>query len=91
MSAFQFVEFKTSYKTYNISGAILHEDDTLGYHFINTGDVVVFINNFPLPPSAVLDTMISGYMDKSLYTIRFDTTIQPIPNPELSVITYNKV
>mgnify|MGYP006275271153 CR=1 FL=1 len=88
--AVEFVKFKTSYKTYDIAGAILREEDTLGYHFINTGDVICWINGFPLYPSGVLDTMISGYQDTSLYTIKFDNSISPTPNPELGVITFNR-
>lgn len=84
------VKFTTSFKTYTQAGAILREETTLGYHFVNTGGVIVYINNFPLYPSGILDTMYSNYMDVSKYTIRFDTSVTPIPNPELTVIMFNK-
>jgi len=86
MTEFQFVDFTTSTKTYTIAGDILRESDTLGYHICNTGSTLVFINNFPLYPSGVLDTMLIGYRDKSKYTIKF----QPGPNPEITVITFNR-
>ena len=91
MSKFDLVEFTTDTKTYNVAGAIVREPSALGYHFVNTGSVIVYINNLPLYPSGVLDTMYSGYKDKSLYNIRFDASVIPIPNPELTVITYNQI
>lgn len=91
MSKFELVEFTTDTKTYNVAGAIVREPSALGYHFVNTGSVIVFINNLPLYPSGVLDTMYSGYKDKSLYNIRFDSSVTPIPNPELTVVTYNQI
>ena len=86
----QLVQFTTSFKTYSQAGAILREPETLGYHFVNTGSVIVYINNFPLYPSGILDTMYSNYQDVSKYSIRFDTGVIPIPNPELTVIMFNK-
>ena len=87
---YELVNFTTSVKTYNQAGAILRENDTLGYHFINTGSVIVYINNIPLYPSGVLDTMYPLCKDVSKYQIRFDTTVLPIPNPELTVLTFNQ-
>ena len=87
---FDFVEFTTNTKTYTIPGDILREEDTLGYHICNTGSCLAFINNFPLYPSGVLDTMLIGYKDKSKYTIKFDQSVLPLPNPEITVITFNK-
>lgn len=88
---FDFVEFTTDVKTYNKAGDIFKDDNVLGYHICNTGSCIVFINQFPLYPSGVLDTMLIGYKDKSKYTIRFDTSVIPVPNPEITVITFNKV
>lgn len=88
MSIFKLVEFTTDTKTYNKAGALIKEPNALGYHFINTGGCIVYINNLPIYPSGVLDTMYSGYSDKSTYNIRFDAT--SLINPELTVITYNK-
>ena len=90
MAKFELVEFTTDTKTYNTPGAIVREPTALGYHFINTGSCIVFINNLPLYPSGVFDTMYSGYKDKSTYNIRFDNSVIPIPNPELTVITFNQ-
>jgi hypothetical protein len=86
---YQFVEFTTDFKTYSIAGDIFKDENVLGYHIVNTGNCVAYINNFPLWPSGVLDTMLIGYKDKSKYTIRFDTA-SPI-NPEITVITFNKI
>lgn len=86
----ELIKFTTSVKTYNEAGAILRENETLGYHFINTGSVIVYINNIPLYPSGVLDTMYPFSKDVSKYNIRFDTTVLPIPNPELTVLMFNQ-
>ena len=91
MSIFKLVEFTTDTKTYNLAGALVKEPTALGYHFVNTGSCIIYINNLPLYHSGVLDTMYSGYQDKSTYNIRFDASVLPIPNPELTVITYNKI
>lgn len=85
------INFTTSVKTYNQSGAILQEASTIGYHFINTGSVICFINNIPIYPSGVLDTMYPFCKDVSKYTIRFDTSVIPVPNPELTVLMFNRV
>jgi hypothetical protein len=90
MANFQLVEFTTDTKTYNQAGAIVREPQALGYHFVNTGSCIVYINNLPLYPSGVFDTMYIGCKDKSTYNIRFDATVTPIPNPELTVITFNQ-
>jgi hypothetical protein len=86
---YQFVEFTTDFKTYSIAGDIFKDENVLGYHIVNTGNCVAYINNFPLYPSGVLDTMLIGYKDKSKYTIRFDNVV-PV-NPEITVITFNKI
>lgn len=91
MNQFQLVEFTTDTKTYNQAGAIVREPNALGYHFVNTGSTIVYINNFVLYPSGVLDTMYVGCKDKSIYNIRFDASVQPIVNPELTIITFNQV
>jgi hypothetical protein len=85
----QFTEFTTDFKTYSKAGDIFRDDNILGYHIVNTGNCVAYINNFPLWPSGVLDTMFQGYKDKSKYTIRFDNTT-PV-NPEITVITFNSI
>lgn len=87
---FEFVNFTTDVKAYQNAGDIFRNEDVLGYHIVNTGSCLVFINNFPLYPSGVLDTMLIGYRDKSKYTIRFDQSVQPVPNPEVTVITFSK-
>ena len=85
----QFTEFTTDFKTYSKAGDIFRDENILGYHIVNTGNCVAYINNFPLWPSGVLDTMFYGYKDKSKYTIRFDNTT-PV-NPEITVITFNSI
>jgi hypothetical protein len=85
----QFTEFTTDFKTYSKAGDIFRDDNVLGYHIVNTGNCVAYINNFPLWPSGVLDTMFQGYKDKSKYNIRFDNTT-PV-NPEITVITFNSI
>jgi len=85
----QFTQFTTDFKTYSRAGDIFRDDNILGYHIVNTGNCVAYINNFPLWPSGVLDTMFQGYKDKSKYTIRFDNTT-PV-NPEITVITFNSI
>ena len=87
---FEFVNFTTDVKTYTFSGDIFRDENVLGYHIVNTGSCIAYINNFPLYPSGILDTMLIGYKDRSKYTIRFDTSVTPIPNPEITVITFNK-
>lgn len=89
MQDFNLLRFTTDTKQYRQAGAIIKEKDTLGYHFVNTGSVICFINNLPLYPSGVFDTMITGYKDVSLYNIRFDLTTLPA-NTELTVITFNQ-
>lgn len=84
-------KFTTGVKTYSISGTIERDSNTLGYHFINTGGVIVYINNIPVYPSGVLDTFYPFSKDVSKYTIRFDTSVLPIPNPELTCIIFNQV
>jgi len=81
-------KYTIDYKTYNQAGKIIRYPSTLGYHFINTGSDVVYINNLPLYPSGVFDTMINNCKDMSDYNIRWN---QPTTNPELSVITFNEV
>jgi hypothetical protein len=85
----QFTEFTTDFKTYSQAGDIFRDENILGYHIVNTGNCVAYINNFPLWPSGVLDTMFQGYKDKSKYTIRFDNST-PV-NPEITVITFNSI
>jgi hypothetical protein len=82
-------QFTTDFKTYSVAGDIFRDNNVLGYHIVNTGNCVAYINNFPLWPSGVLDTMFITYQDKSKYTIRFDNTT-PV-NPEITVITFNKI
>ncbi len=84
---FDLVPFDTSFKVYIEAGAILRDEKTIGYHIVNTGNCVAFINNFPLYPSGVLDTLYSGYQDFSLYNVKF--TVGGA-NPEITVITFNK-
>lgn len=84
---FDLVEFDTNFKSYREAGAIIRDENTIGYHIVNTGDCIAYVNNFPLYPSGVLDTMYSGYQDKSLYNIKFDVAGV---NPEITVITFNK-
>lgn len=84
---FDLVEFDTNFKNYREAGAIIRDENTIGYHIVNTGDCMAYVNNFPLYPSGVLDTMYSGYQDKSLYNIKFDVGGV---NPEITVITFNK-
>jgi hypothetical protein len=87
---FELVSFTTDTKAYHVAGKVDRQAETLGYHFVNTGGCIVFINDLPLYPSGVFDTMYSGYKDKNMYTIRFDNSVTPIPNPELTVITFNQ-
>lgn len=87
---FELLKFAVDVKKYTQAGAIVTETSAIGYHFVNTGAVIVYINQFPLYPSGVLDTMYMGCKDISKYQIRFDTSVTPIPNPELTVITFNQ-
>lgn len=84
-----FVEFTTDFKTYTQAGDIFRDANVLGYHIVNTGNCVAYVNNFPLWPSGVLDTMLIGYKDKSKYTIKFDPLTAV--NPEITVITFNRI
>ncbi len=84
---FDLVEFDTNFKSYRSAGAIIRDESTIGYHIVNTGDCMAYVNNFPLYPSGVLDTMYSGYQDKSLYNIKFEVAGT---NPEITVITFSK-
>lgn len=89
MQNFDLIKFTTDTKQYRQAGAIIREKQTLGYHFVNTGSVICYINNLPLYPSGVFDTMLIGYKDTSLYNIRFDISTLPA-NTELTVITFNQ-
>lgn len=84
---FKLVQFDTGFKVYSTPGAISRDENTLGHHIVNTGDCIAYINNFPLYPSGVLDTMYPGYVDKSTYNIRFDIGGA---NPEVTVISFNQ-
>jgi len=84
----QLVKFTTNTKTYNKAGSIEKNDSVLGYHFVNTGSIICFVNNLPLYPSGVLDTMYANYKDRSLYNIRFD--LASGTNAELLVFTYEE-
>jgi hypothetical protein len=84
---FDLVPFDTSFRTYRVAGAIFRDDNTIGYHIVNTGNCIAFVNNFPLYPSGVLDTLYSGYQDFSLYNIKFEVGGV---SPEVTVITFNK-
>jgi hypothetical protein len=88
MAKYDLLKFTTNTKTYNKAGAIERDINDLGFHFINTGGVLCFINNIPLYPSGVLDTMYAGYMDTSLYNVKFDTSAGT--NPELTVLTFTQ-
>ena len=91
MSKFELLNFRIDVKKYTEAGSTVTEPDAIGYHFVNTGSVLLYINQFPLYPTGVLDTMYMGCRDKSIYTIRFDQSVQPIPNPELTIITFNEI
>jgi hypothetical protein len=80
-------KFTIDTKTYNQAGKVIRYPRTLGFHFINTGSDVVYLNNLPLYPSGVFDTMINNCQDVSDYNIRW---VQPATNPELTVITFNE-
>jgi len=88
MAKYDLLEFDTNTKTYTTAGKIEKNPNDLGYHFVNTGSVIVYINNLPLYPSGVLDTMYAGYKDTSLYSIKFDTTAGT--NTQLLVFTYSQ-
>jgi len=89
MQNFNLVNFTTDTKIYRQAGAIVRENETLGFHFCNTGSVICFINNLPLYPSGVFDTMYIGCKDVSLYNIRFDLSTTPA-NTELTVVSFNQ-
>jgi hypothetical protein len=88
MAKYELLEFTTNTRFYSQAGAIEKSNDDLGYHFVNTGSVICYINSLPLYPSGVLDTMYAGYKDRSLYNIKFDTAAGT--NPELLVLTYQQ-
>jgi hypothetical protein len=88
MPKYELLNFTTNTKIYNQAGKIEQNKDDIGYHFVNTGSVICYVNSLPLYPSGVLDTMYAGYKDNSLYTIKFDTTAGT--NTELLVLTYTQ-
>ena len=88
MAKYNLLKFTTNTKTYLQSGAIERNENVLGYHFINIGGAPVFINNLPLYPSNVLDTMYAGYQDTCTYNIRFDLTLSA--DAQLLVMTYEQ-
>lgn len=83
---YELLKFTTNVRTYKQAGAIERGPEDLGYHFINTGSVLCFVNNIPLYPSGVLDTMYAGYKDESLYNVKFDSTAGS--DLELTVLTF---
>jgi hypothetical protein len=83
----EILKFTTAVKTYTQAGTIERDDNTLGYHFINTGSVLLWLNNIPLYPSGVLDTMYPLCQDFSKYQLRFDLSAGT--NYELTVINFN--
>lgn len=85
---YELLKFTTNVRTYKQAGAIERSSEDLGYHFINTGSVLCFVNNIPLYPSGVLDTMYAGYKDESLYNVKFD--IGTGLEPELTVLTFTQ-
>jgi hypothetical protein len=86
MAKYDLLKFTTNVRTYKQAGAIERSPEDLGYHFINTGSVLCYVNNIPLYPSGVLDTMYEGYKDESLYNVRFDSTAGS--DLELTVLTF---
>jgi hypothetical protein len=88
MAKYELLNFSTNTKIYNQAGKIEQNKDDIGYHFVNTGSVICYVNSLPLYPSGVLDTMYAGYKDNSLYTIKFDTAAGT--NTELLVLTYTQ-
>jgi len=88
MAKYELLKFTTNTRFYNKAGSIERSLDDIGYHFVNTGSVIVYINSLPLYPSGVLDTMYAGYKDESLYNIKFDTASGT--NTELLVLTYQQ-
>jgi len=88
MAKYDLLKFTTNTRFYNKAGAIERSADDLGFHFINTGSVLCFVNNIPLYPSGVLDTMYAGYKDESLYNVKFDSTGGT--NTELLVLTFQQ-
>ena len=84
------IKFTTATKAYRKAGAIDTNPNVIGYHFINTGACLCYINDIPLYPSSVFDTVYYGMQDKSIYNIQFDTTTTPQPQTEVTVITFSK-
>ena len=80
------IEFITDTKTYTQAGGIFTYANTIGFHFINSGNTICYINAMPLYPNGVLDTMIPGFKDCNKYNIRFSAGT----NSELTVLTFNE-
>jgi hypothetical protein len=90
MAQFEYVKFTTGVKAYREACTIDRDDNVLGYHLINTGSCICFVNQLPIYPSGVLDTMYTGSQDMTKYTIKFDGSGAAIA-PELTVISFNKL
>lgn len=82
------IKITTESKDYTKAGNIDWSDKAVGYEFYNSGSTLLYINEMPLQPGSVLDTMYSGFQDVTKYRLRFDTTVTPPINPRLTVVTY---
>ena len=86
-------KFKISTSTYyqKDSGTVVFRDSkTIGYCFINTGNCVVQLNNFPLQPNSVLKTYEPDGADMTQWRIlfnSFDSCSQT--SAELTVLIYS--
>ena len=75
---------------------IFRNEDTIGYCFVNSGNTALDINNFVLLPGSVWKTLEPGYIDQTIYRVKFnqqnlfDATCAQV-NSTLTVIIYSKV
>lgn len=59
-------------KTPNTTTQIFRDEKTIGYIFINTGNVPVTLNNYLLLPSNSFKTYDSNLIDKTFWKATFD-------------------
>lgn len=87
------IKFKISTSTYysKDNGTVVFRDaKTIGYCFINTGNCVVQLNNFPLQPNSVLKTYEPNGIDMTQWRILFQSfSTCSNTSAELTVLIYS--
>ena len=79
-----------SYYAKDTGTVVFRDKSTIGYIFINTGNCVCTLNNFPLQPNAVLKTYEPDAIDTTQWRINFSQfSACATTSAELTVLIYS--